>query len=341
MISHVGVLLVENKYVMDRSIQYVTDSNDGPSFRMTSNTQGWVEYLNTVGQVYYFSELNQQTYKSKLQQLIASMSGCLKNLNNGDYLGWLNHLAHQRLNNKFILPIFGSVDSSTGLQHIQCGNSRVNACIMCGITSDEIPMIGFSAARKHLSIPHVRLTSTDQFNKTFELDNVDYRLIFGFENTNSTEINFMNSVLRHTVYESPPETSSYYSAKTADCINFWEQFQTPDGKFELQIHCTSETQSLVIPGNLFDIEYIEKKPTEWELSYGMMLGAFNKKVRGSQAKSKLQLWLYDVTEPVNLELMIPWMSIQHNFYKTQNEKAVIIYGENQSNGLQAIGNWVK
>jgi hypothetical protein len=326
---------------MDFSLQYTTDSKDGPSFRMTSNTQGWVEYLNTVGQVYYFSGLSQQTCKSKLQQLIANMPQYLKNLDNGDYLGWLNHLAHQRLHDKFILPIFGSVDSLTGLQYIQCGNSRVNACIMCGIPGEEIPMIGFSASRKQLPIPSERLTSTEQFNKIFELENVDYRLTFGFEKTNPPEINFMNSVLRHTVYERPPEISSYYSAKTKDCIDFWKQFQTPDEKFELQIHCTPQTRSLIIPSNLFDIEYIEKKSAEWELSYGMMLGAFNEKSRNSQNESKLQLWLYDVTEPVNLELMIPWVTHEHNFYKTQNEKAVIIYGKNQSNGLQVIGNWVK
>jgi hypothetical protein len=259
--------------------------------------------------------------------------------NRADYLGWINHLAQQRLIEKFTLPVFGSVDAVTGLQHIQCGGSRIDASIMCGIDHKDIPMIAFSASRMHIDSPAERLQTTQQFNNIFNLGNIDYRIVF--DESDSSEITFVNSVLRHSIYEGTPEATTHYTAETADCIRFWEKIQLDNSQIEIQIHCTQETRLLIVPSNLFDIEYIEKKSAEWELSYGMMLGAFNEKARNSQTESKLQLWLYDVTEPVNLELMIPWMSSRHNFYKTQNEKAVVIYGENQSNGLQMIGNWVK
>jgi hypothetical protein len=322
---------------MPYTVKYKTDSKDGLEFQKISKIQGWVEYLNTLGQVYYFPQLSQQYYDKRRHHLVNHMSAYIENRNGIDYLGWIHHLAQQRLVGKFVLPIFGSVDPVLGLQ-VQCGNSRVDACIMCGVDSKEIPMIAFSASRMHVGPPAERLQTTQQFENIFALDKIDYQI--AFDESDSSEITFMNSVLRHTIYEGTPESTTHYTAETFDCIRFWEKFQLDNSQIEIQIHCTPETRSHILPSDLFKVEYINRNAKEWELSYGMMLGAFNEKVRNSHAKSKLQLWLYDITEPVNLELMIPWMSSRHNFYKTQNEKAVVIYGENQSNGLQVIGNWL-
>lgn len=321
---------------MSYTIKYLTDSDQGSELQKISKAQGWVEYLNTLGQVYYFSELSQQYYESRRQSLIDNMPSYKLNHGGTDYLGWIHHLAQQRLLDKFVLPVFGSVDTVTGLR-VQCGNSRIDASILCGIAPKDIPMIAFSASRAHIGASAERLQSTQQFNDIFKLDSVDYQVTF--TESDLSEITFINSILRHTIYESSLETSTHYSADTFDCISFWRNFQTDNSQLEIQIHCTQETRSHIIPSELFKIEYMNKNSSEWEISYGMMLGAFNK--QSQNTKSKLQLWLYNVTEPVNLELMIPWMSSRHNFYKTQNEKAVIINGENQSNGLQIIGNWVQ
>lgn len=321
---------------MPYTIKYQTDSNNGPEFQKISPAQGWVEYLNTLGQVYYFPQLDQHYYKSRRQYLISNMPAYIVNQGGTDYLGWIYHLAQQRLLDKFVLPIFGSVDTVSGTT-IQCGNSRIDASIMCGIGPEHIPVIAFCASRMHIDAPAERLQSTHQFNTIFKLDNIDYRI--EFEESDSSKIVFVNSILRHTIYESSPETTTYYSANTFDCISFWRKFQTEDNQFEIQIHCTQQTRSHIVPSNLFKIEYVDKNADEWEFSYGQMLGAFANQNR--KTNTKLQLWLYDITEPVNLELLVPWMKSHHNFYKTQNEKSVIIHGENKSNGLQVIGNWVQ
>jgi hypothetical protein len=320
------------------TIKYQTDSKDGPEFQKISQAQGWVEYLNNLGQVYYFPQLDRHYYESRRQNLVNRMPAYIVNQGGVDYLGWIYHLAQQRLLDKFVLPIFGSVDTVSGTT-IQCGNSRIDASIMCGIGPEHIPVIAFCASRMHISAPAERLQSTQQFNNIFKLDNIDYRIVF--EESDSSRISFINSVLRHTIYESSPETTTHYSVNTFDCMSFWRKFQTEDNQFEIQIHCTQQTRSHIVPSNLFKIEYIDKNFNEWEFSYGRMLGAFNNQTRKTNTKSKLQLWLYDITEPVNLELLIPWMKSHHNFYKTQNEKAVIIHGESKSNGLQVIGNWVQ
>ena len=327
---------------MSYTIKYQTDSEHGSEFQKISKEQGWVEYLNTLGQVYHLPTLPQQYYESRRQRLRDSMPAY--KLNQGhetDYIGWIYHLAQQRLIDKFVLPVFGSIDNVTG-PFVQCGNGRIDASILCGIGPKDIPMIAFSASRAHTSasaerLQLERLQSTRQFNNMFKLDNIDYQV--NFTESDSAEIIFLNSVLRHTIYESSPGSSTRYSVDTFDCMSFWRDFQTDNDQLEIQIHCTQETQSYIVPSNLFKIEYINKNASEWEISYGMMLGAFNKQSRNTE--SKLQLWLYDITEPINLELMIPWMTSRHNFYKTQNEKAVIINGKDQSNGLQIIGNWVQ
>ena len=327
---------------MSYTIKYQTDSEHGSELQKISKAHGWVEYLNTLGQVYYLPELTQQYYESRRQSLIDNMPAYkLDQGHRTDYIGWIYHLAQQRLLDKFVLPVFGSIDDVTG-PCVQCGNGRIAASILCGIGPKDIPMIAFSASRAHTSASVERLQleqlqSTQQFNNMFKLDNIDYQVTF--TESDSTEITFLNSVLRHTIYESSLESSTHYSGDTFNCMSFWRNFQTDNDQLEIQIHCTQETQSYIVSSNLFKIEYINKNASEWEISYGMMLGAFNK--QSLNTKPKLQLWLYNITQPVNLELMIPWMSNRHNFYKTQNEKAVIINGKNQSNGLQIIGNWVQ
>lgn len=323
---------------MPQIIKYQTDSTKGPEFQMISRSQGWVEYLNTLGQVYYLPQLSQEYYNSRRQILISSMPSYTANINAVDYLGWIQHLAQQRLLDKFVLPVFGSINTDTML-HVQCGNSRIDANIMCGLGPEEIPMIAFSSSRMHIAPPAERLQSTQQFNDIFKLDNIDYKLVF--DSPDSAKITFLNSILRYTTYEDSFETTTRYSVDTFDCMSFWKKFQSKDSQFKIQIHCTPETRSHVVASNLFKVEYIDKKASEWEISYGMMLGAFNKEFRNAKSIPTLELWLYDVTEPVNLELLVPWMSSQHNFYKTQNDKAVIIYGDQVAQGLQVIGNWVK
>jgi hypothetical protein len=79
---------------------------------------------------------------------------------------------------------------------------------------------------------------------------------------------------------------------------------------------------------------VEKNTHEWQFSYGMILSAFD-------SNAQLQLWLYDVTESVHIELMMPWMVEGKNFYKTQNSKAVIIINDGRADSCELIGNWLQ
>jgi hypothetical protein len=321
---------------MSYQLNYRTDSRKGPSLSKTSTNEGWVEYLNTLGQVYYFPQIDSALYSSTRQYLIDRWPKDLQS--NEILIGWIQHLAQQRCVNDFVLPIFGAIDPASGVKSVQCGNSRLAASIICGVLPDKIPMIAFSKSQMQVPPSAEPLQSTQQFNKLFNLDDVDYQIMCSV--TDSSEVSFGSSILRHTIYDASDQLT-YHQMANANCKSFWKRFQQSNKKYKIQIHGTSQTKSFIEPSNHFEINYIEHDSTEWEMSYGMMLGAFDKSATATLIQPELQLWLYDITEPVYLELMIPWMSSPQNFYKTQNEKAVIIDNEFKSNGLQIIGNWVK
>lgn len=328
---------------MSYTINYQTDCRRGPSLSRTSTTQGWVEYLNTLGQVYHLPQISSSLYKDTQHYLINKVPAELCS-DQYYWIGWIRHLAQTRLVDNFVLPIFGSIDPVSNSSRVQCGNSRLAACIVCGIPPEQIPMIVFSKSRKHLPTSAERVLSTQQFEQLFLLDKTDYHITFTEQDNGDVE--FDSSVLRYTIYEANIESRlmnqvGTFAVDDTGCKQFWKQFQQANNKIKIQIHGTVHTRSLVVPSELFEIEYIEKKDKDWEFSYGMMLGEFDQTSKNSSDPCELQLWLYDVTEPVHLEFMIPWVTLEKNFYKTQNEKAVIIYGKKKSDGVQLIGNWVK
>jgi hypothetical protein len=326
---------------MAHQLNYKTDYRRGPSLSRTSTTQGWVEYLNTLGQVYHLPQISSGLYKSTQHYLIEKIS---EEFFSDQYywIGWIKHLAQTRLADNFVLPIFGSIGPVSNSSRVQCGNSRLAACIVCGILPEQIPMIVFSKSRKHLPTSAERVLSTQQFEQLFSLDKTDYHITFTEQDNGDVE--FDSSVLRYTIYEGNSLQShqmATFAVDDTECKQFWKQFQQANNKIKIQIHGTAQTKSFLVDSILFDIEYVERLQNEWEFSYGMMLGEFDQTAKNRVTSSELQLWLYDVTEPVHLEFMIPWMTVNKNFYKTQNEKAVIIYGRDKSNGVQVIGNWVK
>ena len=329
---------------MAYQINYNEDSRRGSSLSKISKNQGWVEYLNTLGQV-YSTQIDNNLYQRSTQSLIASLINELNNINdnNNYWIGWIRHLALVRGVEDFALPIFGSIDPESNFSVIQCGNSRVAACIVCGVLPEKIPIIVFSKSRKHIPGTAVRLQSTQQFNQLFALDKTDYSL--SMNENDQGEVYFNSSILRYSIYEGHLEGKNHqqghHAIEDTACKRFWKPFRQENNKIKIQIHGTAQTKSFLVDSILFDIEYVERPQNEWEFSYGMMLGQFAQESKNPAGSYNLQLWLYDITEPVHLEFMIPWMTVNKNFYKTQNEKAVIIYGRDKSNGVQVIGNWVK
>jgi hypothetical protein len=332
---------------MSSGFRYRTDQKKGADFTQTSTSQSWVEHLNTLGQVYYAPEMGNVLYDgekfTRRQHLIkifnADFDADTENFDflidsSEIFLAGIRHLAEIRMVETFVLPIFIGMHTKTNQTVIQCGHTRMMACLMCGIPQEKIPIIGFSKPNQKIPALVQPVQSTQHFNDLFDLNQTDYELTYHVDDAGN--VNFCTSILRHTIYEIPAFKRSSEKVKHTNYKKFWSRFRQPNNKFQIQIHCTAHTKSFVGQSDILEIEYVEKNPQEWQFSYGMILGAFTQ----SQT-ARLQLWLYDVTEPVHIELMMPWMVAGKNFYKTQNSKAVIICNDGRADSCELIGNWLQ
>jgi hypothetical protein len=327
---------------MASGFRYRTDHKSGSDWTQTSTTQKWVEHLNTLGQVYYVPQMGDLLYEREKQvrrQHLSIIFGAdfhadTENFNflvnaPATYLAGIRHLAQIRMVEHFVLPIFAGINLDVNQLSIQCGHNRMTACLMCGIPQEEIPMIVFLKHNQHVPALARPVRSTQQFSDLFDLDQTDYELNYHIDDAEN--VIFCTSVLRHTIYEIPALDRKKIETNYK---KFWNRFRQPNNKFKIQIHCTAHTRSFVGESDIFEIEYVEKNPHEWQFSYGMVLSAFD-------SNAQLQLWLYDVTESVHIELMIPWMVEGKNFYKTQNSKAVIIINDGRADSCELIGNWLQ
>jgi hypothetical protein len=327
---------------MALGFRYRTDHKRGSDFTQTSTTQKWVEHLNTLGQVYYVPQMGDLIYESEKQvrrQHLSIIFGAdfHADTENFDflvndpatYLAGIRHLAQIRMVEHFVFPIFAGINLDVNQLSIQCGHNRMTACLMCGIPQEEIPMIVFLKHNQHVPALAQTVQSTQQFSDLFDLDQTDYALNYNIDDAEN--VMFCTSVLRHTIYEIPAQ---HRKKIETNYKKFWNRFRQPNNKFKIQIHCTAHTRSFVGESDIFEIEYVEKNTHEWQFSYGMILSAFD-------SNAQLQLWLYDVTESVHIELMMPWMVEGKNFYKTQNSKAVIIINDGRADSCELIGNWLQ
>jgi len=327
---------------MASGFRYRTDHKRGSDWTRTSTTQKWVEHLNTLGQVYYVPQMGDLMYEREKQvrrqhwSIIfgADFHADTENFDflvndPATYLAGIRHLAQIRMVEHFVLPIFVGINLDVNQLSIQCGHNRMTACLMCGIPQEEIPMIVFLKHNQHVPALARPVRSTQQFSDLFDLDQTDYELNYNIDDAEN--VIFCTSVLRHTIYEIPAQ---HRKKIETNYKKFWTRFRQPNNKFKIQIHCTAHTRSFVGESDIFEIEYVEKNPHEWQFSYGMVLSAF-------ESNAQLQLWLYDVTESVHIELMIPWMVEGKNFYKTQNSKAVIIINDGRADSCELIGNWLQ
>ena len=329
---------------MASGFRYRTDHKKGSLFTQTSTSQSWVEHLNTLGQVYYVPQMGNLIYESEKQvrrQHLHTIFGANfhADTENFDflvddpatYLAGIRHLAQIRMVENFVLPIFAGYNPDVNQLSIQCGHTRMMACLMCSIPQEKIPMIVFLKHNQHVPALAQPVQSTQHFSDLFDLDQTDYELTYNIDDAEN--VIFCTSVLRHTIYEIPAQ---HREVGNNNYKKFWTRFRQLNNKFKIQIHCTAHTRSFVGESDIFEIEYVEKNSHEWQLSYGILLGAFDK-----PQTAHLQLWLYDVTEPVHIELMMPWMLEGKNFYKTQNSKAVIIINDGRADSCELIGNWLQ
>lgn len=324
-------------------IKYTTDSVEGKSLSttITGDASGWVEYCNQREQLFFGDVVSQDFYKKCHANAIDSISKYIDE-DNRKNLGFVHHLSNVLINDEFIMPMFGVIESESDHPRITAGVSRLIASMMNGRTERELKTVVIAPkgpAPKHLENAKP-LTSTANFEKIYNLADIDYEISMSNSaagDTNKFQID--RSVLKHSIYDKKDQALPHTLIGT-NISSFWAKHRQKQYKIHLNIRCTPEAEKLIQPSKLFTWDVVHEKADEWQWSYGKILGAY-RKTEDPYGATQINLWLYDVTEPVHLELLLPWITGQYTCCHTKNKKALFFDTSTDVTSMQVIGDWVK
>lgn len=325
------------------SIKYVVDSIEGNSLSTTINgpDSGWVEYCNQRGQLFYADAVTDEFYKKCHQQVLDIIAKHATD-DNKKTLGFINHLSNILVNDEFVFPMFGTAAAGSGELEITTGLTRLIASIMNGRTAGELKTIVF--APKGQTVAQIKnakpLTSTANFEKIYNLADIDYEIsMTDLPAGDMSEFRFTRSVLKYSIYDKKDQALPHTQIG-ANLSNFWGR-HIKKNKVLLNIRCTPEVEKLIQPSKIFNWNVVHEKEDEWHWSYGKILGAYRKtEIPLSFDESLLHLWLYDVTEPVYLDLLLPWVTGQYTCCHTKNKKALFFDTSSDVTSMQIVGDWV-
>ena len=328
----------------DLKIKYVVDSIEGNSLStsITGPGQGWVEYCNQRGQLVYADAVSEEFYKKCHQQVISILSKIAADIDKKN-LGFVNHLSNILINDEFIFPMFGVVPNGSTEPEITVGITRMIASIMNGRTAQELKTVIFVPNGQTVTqLKNVKpLTSTENFEKIYNLADIDYEISMSdCVAGDMSKFKFDRSVLKYSIYDKKDQALPHTQVGS-NVSTFWAR-HIKNNKVLVSIRCTPEVEKLIQPSTIFNWNVVHEKADEWQWSYGKILGAYRKtETPMAYDDSHLHLWLYDVTEPVYLDLLLCWMTGQYTCSHTKNKKALFFDTSTDVTSMQVVGDWCK
>lgn len=316
-------------------ITFTTDSVEGNKLTVSVPNTGWVEYAKSQCRIYVSKSFPEDLYNDTKNLFVKGINQSWPDWPNN--FGFVNHLAGILQNENFIMPAFGEV-TKNGI-FITCGNSRFSAHSCSGKSPSTFGLV--LLAQKEFSHPSfTEIETTEQFNNFYNLNEIDYRIGLTLENS---KFKVLTSILRHTFYNvNDPLEDKTIALYQRDIENFWSRYLNPDtNKLGIQIHCLPEHRKYINQSSVFQIKFIDEEPG-WGFSHGRLLGAFRRDEKGTTGSQNKELimWLFDISEPFDLELMLPLMKFGTTCIYTENKKAVM-FDQSSYSDFKIIGNIVK
>lgn len=317
-------------------IIYRTDAEQGRSFstEFDANEFGWVEYCLTKGDLYVCDNLPNAVVQQLRSQAIASIKQSFMS-NNVQQLGFVQHLSETRLKEPWLLPLFAHV-SATGEFELAVGRSRACADFANGFVPERVILFAPKGHDVSAFGDCKPLTSTPQFDQLFDLKYIDYEI--GMSENSGELPQFLRSVIRHSIYDKQDPTLPHINIGTG-VYNYWQKNIKNYGKIVLEVRCTEAVARLIQPSEIFQPNIIIEKDEDWVWSYGRLMGSYRKN-ESPLKKLDLHLWLFDVAEPVHLELLMPWVHHDITCFYSDNKKSVL-FDTSDVTSMQIIGDWVK
>ena len=321
------------------SIKYVVDSIEGNALSTTVNEKnyGWVEHCNQHGTLYW-GTVTQDWLQSNKITVLSTITQYALNSDKKN-LGFINHLANAALNDNFVMPFFG-VANSAGDVKLTCGHARLAASFLNGRQANELKIVVF--VFKGGAAPNIQnakpLLTTAEFEQIFNLKDIDYEISMSDSAGDGTELKFTRAVLKYSIYDKKDQALPHTNIGNT-VTGFWTR-NIKDDKINIIVRCTADVAKLIQPSELFKTYITVEPDNEWQWSFGKILGAY-RKTEGPNLYDQVQLnlWLYEVTEPVNLELLLPWMGTQFSACHSKNKKALCFDTSTDPTSIAIVGDW--
>jgi hypothetical protein len=324
-------------------IVYNTNQNEQNTLSISTSADdaGWVEYCQKYGKVFNTVGVDHELYDTWRLNLITELRQCLDD-NNIKKLGFVHHMAHAMLTEEFIFPLFVSDTDSATDPRVTCGTTRLSASILNGVDTDQLKSVVYSTLQppSNRFKNHKEIATTKDFNKQYCLNDIDYRITMSDANDNTGKnLQVDESILKYSVYDKKDQTLPYISQGN-NVLQYWNRTLNEDTtKIVINVHCTEKVAKLIQPSLLFEPRILHEPESEWQWSYGRLLGAYRPidalKPRGH---TSFNIWIYNIENPLYLDLLFPWVDGTHTCCHTTNKK-VIFFDTSRTTGIQIIGDW--
>lgn len=120
-------------------------------------------------------------------------------------------------------------------------------------------------------------------------------------------------------------------------LDFTKKFMH-DGKLKLTVRCTAATAQFLPTGNeAFDIDLVIEEP-DWEFGFSRLVGEYNE--QATTQPLKLQIWVFDITEPLDINKLLSYATPSYSAYHTEDKK-IVMFENSWIGSIKIIENFVK
>jgi len=169
-----------------------------------------------------------------------------------------------------------------------------------------------------------------------------YAITDGFKTDNgtvTTHANFQQDNLPWTYienfgYKLVTRSSRHWTMS----MDFYREFIV-DQRIAVEIHCTADIASLIPNSDeTFDVNVIYEPKKSWQFSYSKFAGAYQPS--NSDQQKRIQIWVFDITELLDLETLMKHTDPVYSSFITKNQK-VVIFETSKITSTHEIENFVK
>ena len=168
-----------------------------------------------------------------------------------------------------------------------------------------------------------------------------YALDAGFKTDNGKTTNYENfqqdnlpwAYIENFGYKLITRASSHWTKS----MDFYREFMI-EQRIAVEIHCTAEVASLIPSSDeTFDVLVVLESQDAWQFSYSKFVAAYQ---LGKSNPQRIQIWVFDITHPLDLAVLIKHTDPLYSSFMTKNQK-IVIFNTGRITSTHEIEDFVK